>query len=83
MNTRHIDESKLSVEQKVVLHLARTGYLTNGGDIQRALVDQKYAEYLVTGNGLSDEFPGGEGDCDHEPLSKEEIKEVFTNDYTK
>ena len=80
MGFNNINESKLSVEQKIVLHLARTGYLTSGGDIQRALVDQKYAEYLITGNGLSDEFPGGEGDCDHEPLSKEEIEEVFNND---
>lgn len=74
--SKNIDTSKLSIEQKIVLHLANTGYLTSGGDIQRALVDQAYAEYLITGNGLSDDI-----DCDHEPLTNEQIKEVFDNDY--
>lgn len=78
IDIRAIDTSNLSVEQKIVLHLANTGYLTNGGDIQRALVDQSYAEHLITGNGLSDDI-----DCDHEPLSNEDIQEVFDNDYMK
>lgn len=85
MGFNDIDTSKLSVEQKVVLHLAKTGFLTNGGDIQRALVDQPYAEYLVTGNGLSDDFPSCDDPdhehCDHEPLSNDEIERVFTEDF--
>ena len=85
MGFGNIDTSKLSVEQKVVLHLAKIGYLTAGGDIQRALRDQKYAEFLVTGNGLSDDCPPCDDPdhehCDHEPLTNEEIQEVFDNDY--
>ena len=78
MGFANIDTSKLSTEQKVVLYLAKTGYITSVGDVTRALVDQKYADYLITGNGLSDE--GIEGDCDHEALSTDEIQEVFDND---
>ena len=74
--------SKLSVEQKIVLHLANQGYITSVGDVTRALKEQAYAEYLITGNGLSDEgIGGGDGECDHEPLTNEEIQEVFDNDY--
>ena len=80
MGFGNIDTTNLSVEQKIVLHLAKTGYLTSTGDITRALAEQSYAEYLVTGNGLSDE---GIGDaiCDHEALTNEEIQEVFDNDF--
>lgn len=74
MGFRNIDTTNLSVEQKIVLHLAKTGYLTSTGDITRALAEQPYAEYLITGNGLSDE---GIGDCDHEALTNEEIERVF------
>ena len=85
MGFDNIDTTNLSIEQKVVLHLAKTGFLTNGGDIQRALVDQPYAEYLVTGNGLSDDFPSCDDPdhehCEHEALTNEEIQEVFDNDY--
>ena len=78
MDLKSIDKSNLSVEQKIVLHLANLGYFTSVGDVTRALKEQAYAEYLVTGNGLSDE---GIGECEHEVLSKEEIQEVFDNDY--
>ena len=78
MNLFDIDKTNLSVEQKIVLHLAEQGYLTSVGDVTRALREQAYAEYLVTGNGLSDEGIGEE--CDHEPLTNEEIQEVFDND---
>lgn len=77
MGFRNIDTTNLSVEQKIVLHLAKTGYLTSTGDITRALAEQPYAEYLITGNGLSDE---GIGDCDHEALTNEEIERVFDDD---
>jgi hypothetical protein len=78
MDLKNIDISKLSVEQKVVLHLANQGYITSVGDVTRALKEQAYAEYLITGNGLSDEGIGG--DCDHEALSNDEIQIVFDND---
>ena len=83
MDIKSIDTSNLSVEQKVVLHLANQGYITSVGDVTRALKDQPYAEYLITGNGLSDEGIGGGGDCEHEALSNDEIQEVFDNDYMK
>ena len=78
MGFRNIDTTNLSVEQKIVLHLAKTGYLTSTGDITRALAEQPYAEYLITGNGLSDE---GIGDCNHVALTNDEIQEVFDNDF--
>ena len=81
MVIKSIDTSNLSVEQKVVLHLANQGYITSVGDVTRALKEQPYAEYLITGNGLSDEGIGG--DCGHEALSNDEIQEVFDNDYMK
>lgn len=85
MALNNIDTSKLTVEQKVVLHLAEIGFLTNGGDIQRALRDPEYAKFLVTGNGLADDFPSCDDPdhehCDHEPLSNEEIERVFTEDF--
>lgn len=80
MGFRNIDTTNLSVEQKIVLHLAKTGYLTSTGDITRALAEQAYAEFLITGNGLSDEGIG-DGVCDHEALTNEEIQEVFDNDF--
>lgn len=79
MDLRKIDPSTLSIEQKVVLHLANYGYITNIGDVMRAMEDQKYAEFLILGTGIPDE--PGSGDCDHEALTNEEIQEVFDNDY--
>lgn len=76
-----IDKSNLSVEQKIVLHLANQGYITSVGDVTRALHEQAYAEYLITGNGLSDDFIDSE--CDHEALTKDEIQIVFDNDDDK
>lgn len=79
---------ELTLEQKVVLHLANKGYLTNAGDVTTALKDNEYAKKLITGNaipGLDDEIDGSGGsdtpsDCDHEALTNEEIQEVFDND---
>jgi hypothetical protein len=83
MDLRKIDPSTLSIEQKVVLHLANYGYITNVGDVMRAMVDQAYAEFLILGTGIPDipSDPEGDGDCDHEALTDEEIQEVFDNDY--
>lgn len=78
MELKNIDITKLSIEQKIVLHLADQGYLTSVGDVTRALAEQPYAEYLITGNGLSDDIP--DNDCDHEALTNDEIQEVFDND---
>ena len=37
---------ELTLEQKVVLHLAKKGYLTNAGDVTTALEDNEYAKRL-------------------------------------
>lgn len=84
----------LTLEQKIVKYLADKGYITNVGDVTRALRDILYAEKMVTGNnipGLKDdikeeiesgniEIEGVTGDCNHEALTNEEIQEVFDND---
>ena len=44
----NIDISKLTTEQKVVLRLAEMGIITSAGDIQRAMKEFQYANYLVT-----------------------------------
>jgi hypothetical protein len=82
---------KLTLEQKIVRHLADKGYITNVGDVSRALKEVLYAEYMITGNpipGIKDEIQGMissgeleiEGICDHDSLTNEEIQEVFDND---
>lgn len=84
----------LTLEQKVILQLAKRGYLTNAGDIQRALKEYDYANIMVSAlgdPGLSDDIKEGitsgnieiEGIgeiCMHDALTKEEIQEVFDND---
>ena len=82
----------LTLEQKVVLHLAKKGYLTNAGDIQRALKEFEYANTMVAASGdpglkddikeeiITGNIEGVVGDCDHEALTNEEIQEVFDND---
>lgn len=75
----------LSIEQKIIKHLANTGFLSSVGDVAEALKRQQYAEWLITGDGLDDEVKEqyGEnigGDCGHESLTNEEIQEVFDND---
>ena len=79
MNIHNIDKSKLSLEQQVVLHLANIGQLTSGGDIRRALKDQKYAEFLVLG--VDGGLPDGDGDCNHEVATNAEIEKVFEMDF--
>jgi uncharacterized protein YihD (DUF1040 family) len=84
----------LTLEQKIVKYLADKGYITNVGDVTRALKDILYAEKMVTGNnipGLKDdikeevesgnlEIEGVTGECNHEALTNDEIQEVFDND---
>lgn len=69
----------MTIEQKIIRQLANRGYITNVGDIARAMKDPVYAEKLIIGT--SGDIPDiGEGDCDHESLTNEEIQEVFDND---
>ena len=77
--------AKLTTEQKIIKYLAELGSITQVGEVSKALIDQDYAEFLITGNGLEDEVreeygENIEGDCDHESLSNEEIQVVFDND---
>lgn len=84
----------LTLEQKIIKYLADKGYITNVGDVITALKDFSYAEKMVTGEGkpgikddIKDAIISGEvdgevnmGDCDHEPLTNDEIQKVFDND---
>lgn len=75
----------LTTEQKIIQYLAGIGIITQIGEIAKALKDEEYAKFLVTGDGLKDEVSEeyGEnidGNCEHESLSNEEIQEVFDND---
>ena len=47
MNTE-ININDLTQEQKVVLRLAEMGIITSAGDIQRALKEFQYANYLIS-----------------------------------
>ena len=76
---------KLTLEQKIVKHLAKKGYITQVGAVTKALRDVLYAEKLITGNeipGIKDEIKeeGLGGECEHESLTNEEIQVVFDND---
>jgi hypothetical protein len=89
-----MDNKNLTLEQKIVYFLAKKGYITNVGDVTTALRDFMYAEKMLTVEGepglkddianaiISGEIEGevNIGDCDHEPLTNEEIQEVFDND---
>jgi hypothetical protein len=86
--------SEMTLEQKIIKYLADKGYITNVGDVITALKDFSYAEKMVSAEGkpgikddIKDAIISGEidgevnmGDCDHEPLTNEEIQEVFDND---
>ena len=88
---------ELTLEQRIVKYLADKGYITNVGDVTRALKDILYAEKMITGNeipSLKDdikqeiesgniEIEGVTGECSHEALTNEEIQEVFDNDEEK
>jgi hypothetical protein len=82
---------ELTLEQKILKHLANKGYITNVAAVTKALKDIIYAEKLITGNetpGIKDDIVeeglGGGSDspseCDHQALTNDEIQEVFDND---
>jgi predicted phosphodiesterase len=73
---------KLSLEQKIIKNLAERGYITHVGDITKALREEEYAEKLLSGKTepIPDLDNVVEGECDHEPLTNDEIQEVFDND---
>lgn len=89
-----MDNSNLTLEQKIIKRLAAMGYITNVGAVSAALKDILYAEKMVSAEGepgikddIKDAIISGEidgevnmGDCDHKPLTNDEIQEVFDND---
>lgn len=87
-----MDNKNLTLEQKIVYFLAKKGYITNVGDVTKALRDFMYAEKMLTVEGepgikddikesiSNGEIEGIEQNCDHKPLTNEEIQEVFDND---
>ena len=58
-----INISNLTIEQKVVLRLAELGFLTSAGDIQRALDEFKYANYMIS--------PINDDGTIHQPVDKD------------
>lgn len=80
--------NEMSIEQKIVYHLADSGFITSVGDVQEAMKSLSYAKLLITGDGIEDDVKDAidkgeievEGLCDHEPLSNPEIDVVFDND---
>lgn len=82
------DMKNMSIEQKIVYHLADSGFITSVGDVQEAMKSLNYAKWLITGDGIEDDVKDAidkgeievEGLCDHEPLSNPEIDVVFDND---
>lgn len=71
----------MTIEQKIIRQLANRGYLTNVGDIARAMKDPVYAEKLIIGtSGDIPDIGEGDGECDHTALTNDEIQEVFDND---
>lgn len=79
---------KMSIEQKIVYHLAESGFITSVGDVSEAMKSLSYAKYLITGDGIEDDVKDAvdkgeieiEGLCDHESLTNPEIDVVFDND---
>lgn len=65
-------EQNLSNEQLIVRSLANMKIITQVGEVQKALLDEKYAESL---------FGGIDADGEqYEALTNEEVQEVFDND---
>lgn len=71
--------NNLTPEQEIVKLLAQRKLLTDITLITAALADPEIAEQII--GDIAPNYPGdGDGDCDHESLSNEEIQEVFDND---
>lgn len=77
-----MDDKKLTPEQKIIKLLAEHRLITDATLIAPALADASIAEGII--NKYEDIIPdnpeSGDGECDHESLSNEEIQVVFDND---
>lgn len=70
----------LTIEQKVLRLLAELRLMNDVTLIGPAMLDPVEAEKII--NIYGDFIPDfdGDGDCDHDALTNEEIQEVFDND---
>lgn len=72
---------ELTNDQKIICSLANRKLITQVGEVAAAMEDPEYAIELLNFNvPEDDEIGGGDGECDHEALTIEEIQEVFDND---
>lgn len=72
---------ELTNDQKIICSLANRKLITQVGEVAAALEDPEYAIELLNFDVPEDnEIGGGDGECDHEALTIEEIQEVFDND---
>ena len=80
--------NEMTIEQKIIYHLAETGFITSVGDVQEAMKSIDCAKKIITGDGVEDDVKEAinKGEiyvadlCDHEALSHPEIDVVFDND---
>lgn len=75
-----MDDKNLTPEQKIIKLLAEHRLITDTSLIAPALADASIAEEII--NKYEDIIPDcpESGECDHEPLTNEEIQVVFDND---
>lgn len=71
---------ELTNDQKIICSLANVKLITQVGEVAAALEDPEYAIELLNFDVPEDNEIGGDGECDHEALTIEEIQEVFDND---
>lgn len=76
----NIDNSNLTLEQRVVLKLAKMGFLTSAGDIQRALKEFQYANYMISPIGEDGQIhPDIDVDNDGSPDEDPTKQEIIDN----
>lgn len=71
---------ELTNDQKIICSLANRKLITQVGEVAAALEDPEYAIELLNFDVPEDNEIGGDGECNHEALTIEEIQEVFDND---
>ena len=69
--------SELTIEQKIVKHLANLRVLNSVGDVTEALKNPEYANFLIIGDA------DGVEECDHEALTNSEIQWIDINIWKK
>ena len=76
----NIDISKLTLEQKVVYRLAELGFITSAGEIQRALNDVQFANFMISPiNDDGSLYPEVDLDNDGVPDENPSINDIMQN----